>query len=220
MRKAQSRESRMVFRDCLTTEMRLKMKSPIIQFVLFSLVFFFSFKTDVHAQFGNSELSVNSLNNTNITRPRISSNATETSHTPEKNLSVRGLEQVAFKLANEQRITQGLPPVIWDDDVVRLARLHSENMAKNNFFSHKGLDGLMVSNRADLFGISRWRAIGENIAYNRGYENPAEFTVECWMKSASHRENLLDNRWKESAIGVAVSADGSFYFTQVFLLRK
>lgn len=78
----------------------------------------------------------------------------------------------------------------------------------------------MVNNRADLLGIRNWRSIGENIAYNRGYDNPAEFTVGCWMKSDSHRENLLDNRWKESAIGVAVANDGSFYFTQVFLLRR
>ncbi len=204
------------------------MKSSIIQFVLFSLVFFFSFKTGIYAQFGNSELSVNSVQQSqNINRPRIYSNAAEktsslkeTSRASEKNLSVREIEQITFKLANEQRAAQHLPPVIWDKDVARIARLHSENMAKNNFFSHKGLDGLMVNNRADLLGIRRWRAIGENIAFNRGYENPAEFTVECWMKSDSHRENLLDNRWKESAIGVTVSSDGSFYFTQVFLLRQ
>ncbi len=196
------------------------MKSPIIQFVLLSLVFFFSFKTDVHAQFGNSELSVNSLNNTNITRPRISSNATETSHTPEKNLSVRGLEQVAFKLANEQRITQGLPPVIWDDDVARLARLHSENMANYNFFSHAGKDGSLVSDRADFMGIRKWQAIGENIAYNQGFADPVEFAVERWMQSPKHRENLLNGRWKESGIGIAVTHDGTYYFTEVFLVRK
>ena len=144
------------------------MKSPIIQFVLFSLVFFFSFKTDIHAQFGNSELSVKSVQQVNITRPRISPKTDETSTKSEKNLSAREIEQIAFKLANGQRIAQHLPPVIWDNDVARIARLHSENMAKNNFFSHQGLDGLMVNNRADLLGITKWRSIGENIAYNRG----------------------------------------------------
>ena len=197
------------------------MKGSIIQFVLFSLVFFFSFKTDVHAQFDNSELSVNSLNSANITRPRVYPAKTENSpHISEKNLSARQIEQLAFKLSNDQRAAQNLPPIVWSNDVARIARLHSENMAKDNFFSHKGLDGKMVNNRADLLGVKDWRSIGENIAFNRGYENPAEFTVECWMKSDSHRENLLDNRWKESAIGVAVAADGSYYFTQVFLIRR
>ena len=198
------------------------MKSWIIQFVLFSLVFFFSFKADIYAQLEISGLGVNSVQQANITRQRIYSNAEIKSPTksPEKNLSLKEIEQIAFKLINEQRAAQNLPPVMWDNDVAKIARMHSENMAKNNFFSHKGLDGFMVNNRADLLGVSKWRAIGENIAYNRGYDQPAEFTVECWMKSQSHRDNLLDSRWKESAIGVAVSADGSYYFTQVFLLKR
>jgi uncharacterized protein YkwD len=29
----------------------------------------------------------------------------------------------------------------------------------------------------------------------------------------------MDKNWKESAVGVAVGGDGSFYFTQVFLRR-
>jgi uncharacterized protein YkwD len=40
------------------------------------------------------------------------------------------------------------------------------------------------------------------------------------MRSQGHRENLLDTRWKESGIGIAVASDGSYYFTQVFLLRR
>jgi uncharacterized protein YkwD len=31
---------------------------------------------------------------------------------------------------------------------------------------------------------------------------------------------MMDPNWKESAIGVAKAADGSVYFTQVFLVRK
>ena len=93
-------------------------------------------------------------------------------------------------------------------------------MANFHFFSHVGQDGLMVNDRADLFGISRWRLIGENIAFNKGYDNPAEFAVERWMNSPSHRENVLNPRWRESAVGVALSSDGAYYFTEVFLLRR
>ena len=130
------------------------------------------------------------------------------------------LEKQVFGLLNSQRAAKGLDALEWNDDIVRIARMHSENMAKYKFFSHTGLDGTMVNDRADLCGVSKWKAIGENIAYNHGYEKPAEFAVERWMLSNAHRENILDNRWKESAVGVAVSNDGSFYFTQVFLVRK
>ena len=78
---------------------------------------------------------------------------------------------------------------------------------------------MMVNDRADSLGFSKWRSIGENIAYNRGYDKPAEFACERWMQSESHRENILDRRWKEAAIGVSITEEGTFYFTQVFVLR-
>ena len=79
----------------------------------------------------------------------------------------------------------------------------------------------MVDDRADSAGIKNWKRIGENIAYNRGYDNPVEFAVLRWMQSQSHRENLLSEKWKESGIGIAIAADGkTYYFTQVFMLRK
>ena len=93
-------------------------------------------------------------------------------------------------------------------------------MAELKFFSHRGLDNKMVSDRADDIGLSKWRAIGENIAFERGYKDPIGKAVELWFESPSHRHNLLENSWKESAVGVAVARDGSYYFTQVFLLRK
>ena len=130
------------------------------------------------------------------------------------------LEKQAFTLLNEQRKENNLPVLEWNEEIAKVARLHSENMAKYKFFSHVGVDGSSVNDRADAFGISRWQAIGENIAYNRGYPKPAEFVVECWMKSPGHRGNILNNRWKESAVGVALAPDGSVYFTQVFLLRN
>lgn len=130
------------------------------------------------------------------------------------------LERLAFELLNAQRAAKNLPALQWDEDVAKIARMHSENMAKYKFFSHTGLDGTMVNDRADLCGVSRWKAIGENIAFNRGYDKPADFAVERWMKSVSHRDNILNDRWKQSAVGVAVADDGSYYFTQVFLARK
>ena len=129
------------------------------------------------------------------------------------------LERKAFDILNEKRKEKGLTPIAWSEDMAKVARLHSESMAKNKFFSHEGQDGSMVSDRADALGFSKWRAIGENIAYNRGYDNPVEFACQRWMQSQSHRENILSPRWKEAGVGVAVTAEGTYYFTQVFVLR-
>lgn len=153
-----------------------------------------------------------------ITRPRyFKANNDNAIGKSKKNFR---LEKKVFDLINEQRTENGLQKLDWSDEVAEIARFHSENMANFSFFSHTDLDGLMVNERADLLGVKKWRAIGENIAFNRGYRNPAESAVQRWMQSPSHRENLLNNRWQESGIGIAVTEDGTYYFTEVFLLRK
>jgi uncharacterized protein YkwD len=128
-------------------------------------------------------------------------------------------ERAAFELINKKRVECGLKPLAWSDEVAAIARLHSRNMASLNFFAHRGLDNKTVSDRADDAGIKKWRAIGENIAFERGYKDPVEKAVELWLDSPSHRQNLMNGDWREAAVGVAVAGDGSYYFTQVFLKR-
>ena len=189
----------------------------------FSLILFFVFCSAANAQIGalsgnfNLKTSFSGDENAALSRPRVVENNDPKSAAP---VTVFDLEKRAFQLINEKRAELKLAPLEWSEDVAKIAREHSQNMAQYKFFSHAGADGTMVDDRADKNGLSRWRAIGENIAYNRGYENPIEFAVERWMQSPKHKQNLLDARWKESAVGIAVASDGSYYFTQVFLLRK
>jgi uncharacterized protein YkwD len=130
------------------------------------------------------------------------------------------LEHEVFELLNAERVRRGLTELPWSDEVAKVARIHSDNMASGKFFSHRGSDGSMVDDRADRVGLSDWRLIGENIAYVRGFENPAKTAVEKWLESTAHRNNLLGTTWQESAVAVAITADGTIYMTQVFLFRK
>ena len=122
-------------------------------------------------------------------------------------------------MLNLVRTEKGMPPLVWNDEIAELARVHSQNMAANKFFSHRDLDGLTVDGRAESSGITNWRGIGENIATLQGYSDPAPVAVEKWMQSPGHRQNILGGRWSESAIGIALAADGTYFFTQVFILR-
>ena len=99
-----------------------------------------------------------------------------------------------------------------------MARQHSEDMARKNFFSHEGPDGGTVE-RARELGIRGWKALGENIAYNQGFEDPAAFAVERWMGSSKHRSNILSEMFTRSGLGIARAADGRIFFTQVFVAR-
>ena len=133
--------------------------------------------------------------------------------------NIAATEKEAFDLINKQRADAGLSALIWREDLANLARVHSRDMAEQKYFSHRGSDGSMVDERADKLGIRSWSAIGENIAFLRGFDDAASFAVGRWMESTAHRQNLLDKRWKESGIGVAILPDGTYYLTQVFLLR-
>ncbi len=133
--------------------------------------------------------------------------------------SANRVEARAFELMNAQRVASGLQSLQWDEQIVALARTHSESMAEGKYFSHRDPNGGFVDSRAAKLGIFNWMAIGENIAFMKGYDDPASMAVEKWMQSTSHKKNILSSQWRESAIGVAVAADGSIYFTQVFISK-
>ncbi|MER3631859.1 MAG: hypothetical protein C4325_06615 [Blastocatellia bacterium] len=133
--------------------------------------------------------------------------------------SANEVEARVFEMMNARRLLAGLCPLVWSDEVAVIARLHSQNMATGKFFSHRDLDGGFVDDRAARFGILDWIAIGENIAFVKGFADPAVTAVEHWMNSPSHKQNVLSQRWRQTAVGVAVAEDGAIYFTQVFIER-
>ena len=129
------------------------------------------------------------------------------------------IERRAFEQTNEARIKNGLAALEWDADVCRMARVHSQNMSRLKFFSHVTPDGLKLRDRARAVGILTYTVLGENIAYNQGYEDPGAFAVERWMASAKHRANILSSEFRAMAIGMYVAPDGSVFLTQTFITR-
>lgn len=129
------------------------------------------------------------------------------------------IERRAFEMTNRVRLQNGFTRLSWDPELCRIARLHSERMAQEGFFSHQTPEGQNLRARLRASGISSFRAIGENIAYNQGYEDPGGFAVERWMVSPGHRANILSRDFESSAVGVYVSADGAVFLTQAFISR-
>ena len=100
-----------------------------------------------------------------------------------------------------------------------MARAHSEKMARQNFFDHAGPDGQGLRERSRASGIAGFKALAENLAYNKGFADAASCAVAGWMRSAGHRENILNAQFTRAGIGVARTADGRVYITQVFIAR-
>ena len=130
-----------------------------------------------------------------------------------------GEERRAFDLINLERQRRGMRPLAWDGGLTRLARYHSENMARGGYLSHVDREGLDLKGRAQVLGLRGWNTLGENIAYNQGYPDPTAFAVQRWMISEKHRENALNGEYTHAAVGIARASDGTYYFTQVFMKR-
>jgi uncharacterized protein YkwD len=141
------------------------------------------------------------------------------SASPAGGVSATGDERRAFDLINSERQKRGLPPLVLDGALTRLARYQSETMARDGLLSHVDRDGLDLKGRAQMLGLHGWRALGENIAYNQGFSDPTAFAVERWMVSQAHRENILNGGFTHAAVGIARAADGRIFFTQVFMER-
>jgi len=137
------------------------------------------------------------------------------------------LELQMWELINRDRAdrsysdeTKGRAPALqWDDRLAAVARMHSEEMARNGFFSHEGADGTSPAQRVSMAGI-KWRSTGENIANCSGVsEAESRFMNEPKFQQ-NHRWNILNVNYTHVGIGVARASDGSLYITQEFVQQR
>ncbi len=105
-------------------------------------------------------------------------------------------------------------PLRWNDVLASAARLHAEDMARNNYFSHGGRDGSGPAQRIERAGY-RYRSIGENIA--AGQTKP-EDVVAGWLKSPGHCANLMNPVFTEMGVAFAVEKNSKLgvYWAQTF----
>ena len=94
--------------------------------------------------------------------------------------------------------------------------MHSQSMAQGQVeFSHQGFDqrAKVLSNKIS------YRRLAENVAYNQGYQDPAQKAVAGWIESEGHRQNMIGD-YNLTGIGVAKNQQGEYYFTQIFIGEK
>jgi uncharacterized protein YkwD len=103
----------------------------------------------------------------------------------------------------------------WDDRLAAVARQHSEEMARNGYFSHQGLDGSLPYTRVSRAGI-QWRATGENIAKFPDVQSAQTGFMDEPKFQHNHRGNILNPAYTHVGVGIARGADGLLYITQEF----
>lgn len=126
------------------------------------------------------------------------------------------LKQTIYDRINEYRASNNLPLLELNSTISQQAEIHSEKMARGKVpFSHQGFEQRIEAINTEI----AYRRAAENIAYNSGYENPAERAVSGWIDSTNHRKNILGN-YNLTGIGIAKNQQGEYYFTQLFILEN
>src|SRR5688572_1273100 len=116
---------------------------------------------------------------------------------------LRSAEAATFCLLNHERERHGRPRLARDERLDVASRRHSRDMARRDFFAHRGPDGSRPVQRMRAAGWPRARRLSaENLAWGEGRaSSPAEI-VEGWMDSPGHRANILHPRLRWVGVGI------------------
>jgi uncharacterized protein YkwD len=139
-------------------------------------------------------------------------------HEPISDTRMTDMERRAFDLVNELRRREGLPGLAIATNLIPVARGHSEYMARYGFFGHVTPGGQGPADRVNEAGIP-FAYVGENLARNSGYADPAAEAARSWSQNATHWDVLINPVYEAAAVGVARASNGMWYFTQIFIQR-
>ncbi|WP_226581821.1 CAP domain-containing protein [Halobacillus litoralis] len=121
-------------------------------------------------------------------------------------------QKKVIELTNKAREKNGLKPLKNSADVEEVAQVKSEDMAKNDYFSHTSPNYGSPFDMLKEFGVD-YTTAAENIA--AGQQSP-QSVVDGWLNSSGHRKNIMNKN--VTHIGVGYSSDGN-YWVQMFIAK-
>lgn len=134
---------------------------------------------------------------------------------------IEPIEKAIREAINEFRIEEGYSRVGPNNDLSKISRNHSRNMAKEGFFDHIDHEGRSPSARADYFGYPD-ASIAENLYWTQippeGYthEVVGARTVSSWKDSSSHLMTMLWTGAVVVGVGAYVAESGAMFVTAMF----
>lgn len=112
----------------------------------------------------------------------------------------------AFKATNQQREKHDRKVLRKNDCLQKYARRQARKMANQQKIWHQDLQPVLDDCNMGF--------VGENVAY--GFPSGRSVVVDGWMKSKSHRQNLLHRKFRLMGLAARKGDDGHWYAAQVF----
>lgn len=121
------------------------------------------------------------------------------------------LESRMLELVNAERRAAGLKPVKADNELVLVARAHSQDMLARGYFAHVSPEGKDLGNRLQQARVA-YLSAGENLALA-----PTLHSAHTGlMHSPGHRANILRPQFGRLGIGILDAGAHGLMVTQAF----
>jgi uncharacterized protein YkwD len=106
-------------------------------------------------------------------------------------------------LLNEQRAASGIAPLRSEPTLDAAATSYAQSMVDQRFFAHVSPGGQTLDDRLASYitGTNSYN-IGENLAWGQSVLGTPVATVNAWMHSQGHRDNILNANFEEVGLGI------------------
>jgi uncharacterized protein YkwD len=126
------------------------------------------------------------------------------------------LEHALHVGVNDYRKEHNLVALVRRDSLDTVARAHSADMAARRYLSHETPEGVNWVGRLARGGVEGFTMAGENVGLT-SRPSPNDEILQGWIRSPVHRENLVGRAYNATGLGIARAADGTLYYTQLYL---
>lgn len=116
---------------------------------------------------------------------------------PIKSSDDTSIENEILTIVNNERSKQGLRSLTLNWELSRVAKIKSQDMNDNRYFSHQSPTYGSPFDMMRKFGIN-YRYAGENIAM--GQKTSSQVMTD-WMNSSGHRANILNANFTQLGVG-------------------
>lgn len=128
-------------------------------------------------------------------------------------------EQKLIDQLNEARLAQNLQPLSIDPNLVRAARYHARDMAKENYFdhsTHNKVSGKLSKSIGAFERIALFYPTGGNTENIAAGSSTADATYKQWFDSPGHYANMFNEAATKVGIGVYHDEKSEYGYYWVF----
>lgn len=131
--------------------------------------------------------------------------------------SPQEVAQGVHKLVNQYRSKIGMYPLRITIELNEIALKHSQAMASGEVpFSHDGFEERVEA--VKKYAKTPYR-VAENLYATTSKSYVSNEALKGWLESPGHKKNIHGN-WIFTGIGVARSAQGEYFITQLFVGKQ